>query len=101
MSDPNERAAYIAELRAAERAEVEALKAEFIRKLEALYDSSSRRNSSASWKRCMISTRNLRICILPKLRSPCATPRRCSGVSRRCGEMEFSRAKFAYFDKPC
>jgi hypothetical protein len=38
MSDQNERAAYVAELRAAERAEVEQIKAEFIRKLEALYD---------------------------------------------------------------
>src|SRR5262249_25731435 len=36
--DQNERAAYIAELRAAFRAEVEQLKTEFIRKLEALYD---------------------------------------------------------------
>jgi hypothetical protein len=42
MSDPNERAAYVAELRAAERAEVEQLKAEFIRKLEALYDKAFR-----------------------------------------------------------
>jgi hypothetical protein len=42
MSDPNERAAYVAELRAAERAEAEQIKAEFIRKLEALYDKAVR-----------------------------------------------------------
>jgi hypothetical protein len=42
MSDQNERAAYIVELRAAERPEGEALKAEFIRKLDALYDEAFR-----------------------------------------------------------